>query len=411
MTSIDESRRDGPGRSLLGMGRHLLAVAVIAAEIALRVAGHGSTTPLWATVAYGLAIALMVALGLRYPIAAFAVTSAFAVPAGGAYVLLLWTAYQAGRHVTSRPGTAVVVGAALGGIGVQLALRPGDLRAVPHLVGAYVVFMALPLLVGRYLAQHERLVSALDGHNRRLRRERELLAEQERLHERLRIARDMHDSLGRSLSLVSIQAAALEVSVPPEQRSAVRQLATAASGATDELHELVGALRGRPPGVEAIDEVVAEFGSAGVPVTLRRTGEAQPVSEAAGQAAYRVVEEGLTNAAKHAPGQPVVVSIGWESGALRVGVANPVRREAVPGSVGHGLPGLDERARAAGGRLDYVFDQGEFRLVVTLPVVSDAVPDDDDLRAAIGIRTAALGFVTAVLMFVVVPASMLLGVG
>jgi signal transduction histidine kinase len=410
MTSIDESRRDGPGRSLLGMGRHLLAVAVTAAEIALRVAGHGSV-PLWDDVAYGLAVTLTVTLGLRYPIAAFAVTSAFAVPAGGAYVLLLWTAYQAGRHVTSRTGTAVVVGAALGGVGVHLALRPGDPRAVPHLVGAYVVFVALPLLVGRYLAQHRRLVSALDGYNRRLRRERELLAEQERLRERLRIARDMHDSLGRSLSLVSIQAAALEVSVPPEQRSAVRQLATAASGATDELHELVGALRGRPPGVEAIDEVVAEFGSAGVPVTLRRTGEARPVSDAAGQAAYRVVEEGLTNAVKHAPGQPVTVGIGWEPDALWVSVANPVRRETVPRGVGHGLPGLDERTRAAGGQLEHGLDQEEFRLVVTLPVVSDTVPDDDDLPAAIGIRTAALGFVTAVLMFVVVPASMLLGVG
>ena len=391
------------------MGRHLLAVAVVAAEIALRVAGHGSAASFWDAAAYGLAITLAVALSLRYPIAAFAVTSAFAVPTGGAYVLLLWTAYQAGRHVTSPRGTAIVVGAAAGGIGVPLALRPGDPRAIAHLVGAYVVFVALPLLAGRYLAQHRRLVSALDGHNRRLRRERELLAEQERLRERLRIARDMHDSLGRSLSLVSIQAAALEVSVSPEQRSAVRRLATAANDATDELHELVGALRGRPPGVEAIEEVVVEFGASGVPVTLRRTGEARPVSEAAGHAAYRVVEEGLTNAAKHAPGRPVTVSLGWEPGALRVGVTNSVRRDAVPGDTGHGLPGLGERTRAAGGRLEHGPDQGEFRLVATLPVASDAVPDDPP--AAAGIRTAALGFATAVLMFVIVPASMLLGVG
>jgi hypothetical protein len=113
MTSIDESRRD-PGRSLLAMGRYFLAVAVAAAEIALRVAGHRSATPLWGAAAYGLAVTLLVALGLRYPVAAFAVTAALAVPAGGAYVLLLWTAYQAGRHAMSRPGTAVVAGAALG---------------------------------------------------------------------------------------------------------------------------------------------------------------------------------------------------------------------------------------------------------------------------------------------------------
>jgi hypothetical protein len=94
---------------------------------------------------------------------------------------------------------------------------------------------------------------------------------------------------------------------------------------------------------------------------------------------------------------------------LRVGVANPVGREAVTYGAGHGLPGLEERTRAAGGRLEHGLDQGEFRLVAALPVVPDAVPDDDEVAAAIGVRTAALGFVTAVLMLVV-PASMLLGV-
>jgi hypothetical protein len=126
-----------------------------------------------------------------------------------------------------------------------------------------------------------------------------------------------------------------------------------------------------------------------------------------------VVEEGLTNAAKHAPGRPVTVSLGWEEpGALRVGVANPAGPEAVPYDAGHGLAGLGERTRAAGGALEHGFDREEFRLVVTLPVASDAVPDEEEAAAATaGIRTAALGFVTAVLMFVVVPASMLLGVG
>ena len=436
------------------MSRHLLAAAVVAAETALRAAGHG----VWATAAYAPAVALVVVLGLRYPVAAFVATLAFTVPGGGAYVLLLWTAYQAGRHVTSGRGRAIVVGAASGGLGVQLVVAPGEPRAVPNLVTAYLVFVALPLLAGRYLAQHQRLVSALDQRNRRLHRERELLAEQERLRERLRIARDMHDSLGRRLSLVSIQAAALEVSVPPEQRSAVRRLASAASGATDNLHDLFGTLRGRSPGVEAIEEVAAEFRAAGAPVALLREGEPRPLSTAAGEAAYRVVEEGLTNAARHAPGRPVTVSVGWEPDALLVSVVNPVPVRAVPGRTvpdhpvsgraapedpvldhavlvradpdhpvpgrdvpdhpvpdhdgsvraGHGLLGLAERTRAAGGRLEGGLEDGEFRLVALLPVVPD--PVEDDLPAAVGVRTAALGFVTAVLMFVVLPASMLLGV-
>jgi signal transduction histidine kinase len=406
------------------MGRHLLAVAVIVADTAVRTAGHWNATPLWGAPAYALVVTMVVVLCYRTPVAAFPVALAFAVLTGGAYVLLLWTAYQAGRHIASRRDIAIVAGAALGGLGVQLAFRPVDPRSIPNFVCAYIVFVALPLLVGRYLAQHQRLVSALDQHNRRLRRERELLAEQERLRERLRIARDMHDSLGHRLSLVSIQAAALEVSVPPPQRGAVRLLATAAGGAMDELHELVGALRKedtreRSPGVGAIGDVVAEFGSTGMPVTLRRHGEPRPLSAEAGQTAYRVVEEGLTNAAKHAPGQPVTVSVDWEPDGLLVTVANPLpRRASQPDTArpartaaGHGLAGLSERARAAGGCLGQRPDEGEFRLVAMLPVVPEVGTDDDDLPVAGGVRTAALGFVTAALMFVVLPASMLLGVG
>jgi signal transduction histidine kinase len=399
------------------MGRHLLAAAVIMADTALLVAGHWGALAFWAAPAYALAVTLVVVLRYRAPVAAFAVVLVFAMLTGAAFVLLLWTAYQAGRYVVSRPGRAVVIGAAFGGLGVQVATRPADPRTIPNVICAYLVFVALPLLIGRYLSQHRLLVSTLDRHNRRLRSEQVLLAERERLRERLRIARDMHDSLGHRLSLVSIQAAALEVSLPPRQRAPVRQLAVAASGAMDELYELVGALRGedaRSPGVEAIDEVVGEFRTAGVPVTLRRHGEPRPLSAAAGQAAYRVVEEGLTNAAKHAPERPVTVGVTWEPDALLVTVVNPLPslgRPVVLGGGGRGLPGLTERAQAIGGCVDHRTSGGEFRLVAMLPVVPEDVTDEDDLPMAGGVRTAVLGFVTAALMFVVLPAGMLLGVG
>jgi signal transduction histidine kinase len=328
----------------------------------------------------------------------------------------------------------MVAGAGLGCFAVQLLARPVDPHALSNLVATYVVFVALPLLVGRYLAQHQRLVSALDRHNRQLRRERELLAERERLRERLLIARNMHDSLGHRLSLVSIQAAALEVSeLPPRQRQAVRQLATAARGAMDELHELVGALRqqdetgGRSPGVAAISEVVEEFRAAGMPVTLLHRGEPQPLPTAVGQAAYRVVEEGLTNAAKHAPGQRVTVCAEWEPDALLLTVVNdlpdcptaPCDAPAATGDapavrrgigVGHGLTGLSERVRLAGGFLDRKPSDGEFRLVAMLPAVVEEAAADD-LPAVGRIRTVVLGFATAALMFVVLPAGMLLGAG
>ncbi|MER6143335.1 histidine kinase [Streptomyces sparsogenes] len=320
--------------SIPPLGRHLPAAAVLAADTALFVAArHGGPLP-WAAVGYALAVAGVVALGERAPAAAFTAALALAALTGGSYVLLLWAAYQAGHRAPTRRDTAQVAGAALGWIAVRLVVRPAEAPAVPQLLSTFVVFVALPLLVGRYLAQHRRLVAELGRRNRRLRRERELLAERERLRERLRIARDMHDSLGRRLSLVSVQAAALEVAdLPPGQREAVRQLAGAARGAMDELHELVGALRGTEeaaapgPGAEGIAEVVAEFRAAGVPVALRRGGEPRPLPPAAGEAVYRVVEA----------------------------------------AGGHGLRGLEERMRHVGGFVEHRLSDEGFRLVATPP--------------------------------------------
>ncbi|MGY0056072.1 sensor histidine kinase [Streptomyces sp. LZ34] len=418
--------------SLLPLGRPLLAAAVVVTDTALFMAArHGGPLP-WAAVGYALAVAGVVALGERAPAAAFTAALLLAALTGGSYVLLLWAAYGAGHRAVAGRDAAQVAGAALGWIAVRLAAWPADAPAGPQLISVFVVFVALPLLVGRYLAQHRRLVAELGRRNRRLRRERELLAERERLRIRLRIARDMHDSLGRRLSLVSVQAAALEVAeLPPGQREAVRQLAGTARGAMDELHELVGALRGtdetaaRAPGAEAIDEVVAEFRAAGVPVALRRGGKPRPLPPAAGEAVYRVVEEGLTNAARHAPGRPVTVCVTWEPDALLVTVVNPVAdepRDLGEAGGGHGLRGLAERMRQVGGFVDHRLSDDGFRLVAMVPTapdtLADDVPaldrdpdgDDSDIRVG-GLRTVALGFATAAVMFVVLPVGMLLGVG
>jgi signal transduction histidine kinase len=333
---------------------------------------------------------------------------------GGTFVLLIWTAYQAGHAVVSRSGTAMIIGAAMGGLGVQLAVRPAQPRAIPNLVTTFVVFVALPLLAGRYLAQHERLLTTLKEHNRQLRWKREFTAEQERLRERLRIARDMHDSLGHRLSLVTIQAAALEVSrLPVRERDAVRQLAGAARDAMNELYELVGTLRGEDaplsPGMERIDAVVAEFQAAGVPVTLHRRGEPRALSGPAGSAAYRVVEEGLTNATKHAPGQPVWVSVEWEPDAVLLTVTNPLAGQPSNVGSGHGLTGLSERVRPAGGLLDHRLSDHGFRLFAMLPATADE-PVADGLAPVTRFRTVALAFATAAVMFVALPASLILGV-
>ncbi|MGP3936798.1 sensor histidine kinase [Nonomuraea sp. KM88] len=337
-------------------------VAVAAADTALLwLAG----TEGWVLAAFAAVTGLAMAVSPRRPLAAFLAALSLAVLTGGSYALLVCTGYQAGRRMSARRETIVAFAATVAHLGAILMIAQRTaLAPEPFVVLARAgVLTALPVLAGRYLAQQRE-------HQRR---ERELIAERERL----RIARDMHDSLGHLLGLVSVQAAALEIAaLPAEQRGAVRSLAGTARTAMAELHEVVGALRHADrPGVEGIDELVARAAAAGLAVTVERSGSAAPLAKPdAGHAAHRVVQEGLTNAARHAPGAPIRVSLDWQPDALLVSVANPaVTRtgQATPG--GAGLAGLSERVRAAGGLLRVHAEPHEFRLVAMLPLAQDTV--------------------------------------
>ncbi|MFI7673355.1 sensor histidine kinase [Actinophytocola sp. NPDC049390] len=355
------------------MGRYLAVAAVLAAEGTMFVAGlHGHR---------GLFGLLVIA----------------------ACALLAWTAYATGLTLLTRTDTALVAATALLTEGLQVLHTPA---AAPQHIATVVMFVALPLLVGRYLAQHRTLVRTLDAHNRQLRTEQALLAEREQLRERLRIARDMHDSLGRRLSLVSVQAAAIEVgNLPTAQRDAVRALAGSARDAVTELYQLIGSLRGaadESPGAEAVAALVADFRAAGVHISV--TGTVGPLTDAASRAVYRVVEEGLTNAVKHAPGRPVAIQLTRENDALVVTVTNPLTDDTETGG-GFGLAGLAERVGAAGGFLDHRRDRDRFTLVAMLPTVSPSPPP------AVGrTRATMVGLATAALLFVMLPASLLTGV-
>ncbi|TDE42607.1 hypothetical protein E1295_27470 [Nonomuraea mesophila] len=344
-------------------------VAVAAADTALLWLDRAEG---WALAVYAVATALAMAVSPRRPLAAFLVALTLALQTGGSYALLVCTGYQAGHGISARRDMILASLASVVHLGVLLTIaQRASLAAEPFVVLARVVVLtALPVLAGRYLARQRE-------HQRR---ERELTAERERLRERLRIARDMHDSLGHLLGLVSVQAAALEVAdLPAEQRGAVRGLAGTARTAMAELHEVVGALRHADrPGLTGIDELVARARAAGLTVTVERTGSAAPFAEPdAGHAAHQVVQEGLTNAAKHAPGAPIRVSLDWQPDALLVGVANPASgpaTSAAPGRPGGaGLAGLSERVRAAGGLLRVHAQPYEFRLVAMLPLAQDTV--------------------------------------
>lgn len=394
------------------MTRYLPTAGVLLAEVALR----GVTGAGWgATVAWGLATVLVLALGRRWAGAAFVAALALTSVAGPGYLLLPWTGWQAGRATASRTEAVAVAGAVGGAATAQLAVLAARPREVPVQIMVFLLLVVLPVLAGRYAAQHRRLLESAREGNRRLRRGQEVLAEQERLRERLRIARDMHDSLGHRLSLVSVQAAALEVAdLPQPQRAAVAQLAVAARGAMDELYELIGALRADAVaadvpsrGIAAIASLVSQAGASGMAVELHQHGTVRPVPADGAESAYRVVEEGLTNAAKHAPGRPVRVDLAWEPDALLVTVANPCPSDGTGPSAGHGLLGLRERVGLAGGFLDHRRQGDGFRLVAMLPVA--AVPEGAAPQAGRG-RLVAVGTAAAFVVFGLLQASMVMGV-
>ncbi|MEV5595097.1 histidine kinase [Streptomyces sp. NPDC052496] len=229
--------------------------------------------------------------------------------------------------------------------------------------------IVLPWLLGRSRRQYAALVRTGWQLAERMEREQQAVADRTRLRERARIAGDMHDSLGHELALLTLRAGALEVDerLAPDQRAAVGELRAAAGAAAEHLRDIIGVLRtddragpSRLPADDSVEALVERARSSGVEVSLRRDGvpgageEGMPVMGA--RAVYRVVQEGLTNATKHAPGAPVEVRLAGAGRWLDVTVTNAApppgtAPSAAPVSGGNGLVGLDERVRLAGGEL------------------------------------------------------------
>lgn len=241
---------------------------------------------------------------------------------------LLAPGYLVGRRVD---GVQPLVGAAVVGIVVTAVLAREPWGWAEALVGlAFTVL--LPWFAGRYRRQHLALAE-------RLRQD----VRQARVRERTRIARDMHDSLGHELTLIALRAGALELSpdLAEPHRSAIGELRASTGAATERLREIIGLLRDDTEDVKAL---VRRSVASGMDVRL--VGE-----PTCSRTAYRVVQESLTNAAKHAPGAPVEVRVRRTRAELVVSVVNEPPAVPGTGSGGHGLVGLAERVRLAGGTL------------------------------------------------------------
>jgi signal transduction histidine kinase len=247
----------------------------------------------------------------------------------------------------------IVAGPALGALFLLAAEAPLVGHLLTHLSWApWVAGVAVSAGAGALIARQQQLVAQLRGAQAGL-------AERSRAEERNRIARDLHDVIAHSLtvSLLHISSARLALSDDPDD--AARALADAerlGRQSLDEVRSIVGLMRsdggddGSPlaplPGVEALDELAERFRSAGAAVRLEHSGDVVSLPATASTTLYRIAQEALTNAVKHAPGSPISVRVVATDGRAELTVDSG----GAPGSGrGMGLETMRERAEAIGG--------------------------------------------------------------
>jgi signal transduction histidine kinase len=231
--------------------------------------------------------------------------------------------------------------------------------------------------IGLWLNEADRRVEATQ---RRAEADRRAAAAEERL----RVARDLHDVLAHSLSLMVVQAEVADElfdTDAPAARDAVRNIQRTGREALAETRNVLQALRARDPdgtrGVDDLPRLVELFRSAGLPVSLTRASNVHLTPDA-GETVFRMVQEALTNALRHAGPQPTTVVLSQGAHGLTVCVENSPRdghrplTEPAPdhgAGGGHGLIGMRERVEACGGRLDAgVRPDGGFRVAALLPL-------------------------------------------
>ncbi|MEU4076321.1 sensor histidine kinase [Streptomyces venezuelae] len=280
--------------------------------------------------------------------------------------------------------------AAIGALAVAASTAQAFIRPDPTTNTGLSIALGFTLILlvtawGMLVRSRRQLVEALRERARRAEAEAELRAAQAQRLAREAIAREMHDVLAHRLTLLSVHAGALEFrpDAPPEQVArAAGVIRDSAHEALQDLREIIGVLRAPGEGGEAgdrpqptlatLDALIEESREAGADVLLDTTvGDPAAVPAATGRTVYRIAQEGLTNARKHAPGATVTVTVRGRPGeGLTVDIHNPAPPGPVPhvpGS-GQGLIGLTERAALAGGRMDHgPAPDGGFALHAWLP--------------------------------------------
>jgi signal transduction histidine kinase len=247
----------------------------------------------------------------------------------------------------------------------------------------HVLLVAVPLLAADVHRTRHAYVELLQGQLELAERTREQEAQRRAQQERMRIARDLHDVVAHTLTTINVQAATAAELLdrdPGHARSALETIEDASRDAIGELRAILGVLRdgdddevplAPAPALDEVADLVRRTRDEGVDVRLDVVGERpERVPEAVSLAAFRIVQESLTNARRHAAGAPVRVELSFEPGALAVTVENGGGPSANGNGVGGvGILGMTERASTLGGTLNAAELPSGFRVDAQLPYV------------------------------------------
>ena len=344
--------------------------AIVAVESMLEVGlRHESQRPAWFAVP-AIALVVVPLLGRRRfpfyaPAAVFVLAAAvsfadglvIATPAS-AFLAAMIASFLLGHLADGRQarlGLAVV----LCGAAIVVDHKPGHARGelffFPMLFG--IVWSAGLALRERAVHAHVAELRAINAEY-----EREAAAHVAAADERARIARELHDTIAHAVSVMVLQVGAVRHQLPPshaEHKNALRDVEQTGRTALTDMRHLLDAMRedgegaglAPPPGLDRLDRLLEEIGRAGLPVRLRIAGEPFPLPGGVDISAYRIVQEGLTNALKHANATEAEVSLHYAPDQLSIEVRDNGRGAAHGGGSGHGLVGIRERVRLYGGEM------------------------------------------------------------
>jgi signal transduction histidine kinase len=365
----------------------VVLVGVLTQLVTVEDAAWGGLSPLAPTL-LGLATALPLRWRRDRPVlvvALLAATVAVTVvvvgsgdPPFAAFVALLIACFSVGQHA---PMPAAAVALAVPALPVTLMFVTGTPNQPQELVFP-IFYFGGAWSVGRLVRRRHEVARRMEGLVGALERERDENARLAAEAERQRIAREVHDVVAHSLGVISIHAEAAEALLErgsPDVSRPVAVIRTTSRDALEELRGVLGGMRAEQPsphlGMAELPALVARFREAGVAVTLDvgPVDEPGPLPEAVESAAYRLVQEGLTNALRHARGASVSVWVSRDEDGLAVAVHDDGR--GVGGANSHppgfGLAGMRERVARLGGQLRAgPTEDGAFAVDARLPVAT-----------------------------------------